>query len=941
MKKKRKLLLGYGLFAALSLVAGTGLALTLLPRERAAPPGGLGLGVTDEWAATAPASAPRLRFARIELPFRHFPGVRTHRLPEDMGSGVALEDFNGDGLLDLLFANCGPRGSEPPAPELWINRGGCVFEQNRIPLPSLQGMGVAAADFDADGDMDVYLTGYGRNLLLRNDGAGNFTDVTEEAGVGGGGFSAGACWGDADGDGDLDLYACRYVRFDESVEASGSGRGSHTLPVTLNPSAYPAEPNLLYLNDGNSRFTEAARAMGVDNPGGRSLQAVFADFDGDGVLDLYVANDVSDNAMFRGRRGEPFEDATHRSCTADWRGAMGLAVGDPDRDGDLDIFITHWISEENTLYLKEEGDFFFRDAAMESYLGPPSRMLVGWACDFGDLDRDGRPDLVVVNGSTFEEPGSPQFLVPMPLQIFWNGGKRFFDLAPRAGEALARPIVGRGGALGDVDGDGDLDVVVVVHGGPALLLLNETETKGSHLVVEVRGSAPNPFGYGARVTVEAGGGREVQQVGAKVSYLSSGPHELHFGLGRAARAERVVVRFPSGAVVERRGVPAGQRLVVREVDSRALGPQLDEAGDALAAGEQQRAAALYREVLRLDPENGTALYNLAMLVEPEEGLALCLRLLRLEPMLPRGHLLRAAILSDPRRPAMLDLDAALQEIAFARKLNRDETGAVFDEGRILLFQGKLEMAARTLEQIAANPRAAALAALCRVRLGDLDAATRLLGHRPGTAPPDVLEEGDTARRRADERDLLARLLDLPDEGRWVMRRLPLPRMDGADAAFADANGDGRLDARVGGHAVLLPSMEVRTAPRVPSVQPAFQRPYRFEAAAAFALDPPAVCEGLPPGATAWCEADLDGDGDTDLVVACGGDDPCAALPWWALLREGAAYRPVRGAPVEPGFRVAAVAAADLDGDGRAEILLKGGGFLRGDTGESWLASLRR
>lgn len=901
MTSRRRRILGAWALCGASLLACGALALALVPKEREGPKEGLVLGVTDQLDAAVPPDAPRLAFERVPLEFRHFAGARSHRLPEDMGPGAAMEDLDGDGLLDLVLCNCAPIGAEQPKPAIFRNLGGFRFERVAEDLPAIFGMGVAAADYDADGDMDLFLTGWGGCRLLRNEGGFCFADATAEAGVAGSGFCTGAAWGDADADGDLDLYVCRYVAFDDAAPPGGATRGGHSLPPTLNPSVYPAEPNLLFLNEGG-RFREAAREMGVDNPGGKSLAAVFADFDGDGGSDLYVANDVSDNAMFAGRKGQPFVDRTHASCTADWRGAMGLAVGDPDRDGDLDIFVTHWISEENTLYLKEENEFLFRDAAEETALGPPSRMQIGWGCDFADFDCDGRPDIAVVNGSTFEDPDAPELLLRMPLQLFWNGPRRFHDLAPLSGGPLGQPVVGRGGACGDLDGDGDIDWLVMVHGDAPLLLRNGTEDRGGHLFVEARAAAPNRFAFGALVTVETDGRRQAQQVGTKVSYLSSGPHLLHFGLGRAAAAGRVTVRFPSGKVVERMNVPAGTRLVVKEHEARELGPRMDEARDALAAGRRADAVALYREVLRLDPDHATALYSLAQLVPAEEAIRLCERVLALEPMLPRGHLLRAAILSDPKRPESMDLDSALLEVKNAQRLNRDETGGAFEEGRIHLLKGDADKAAELLERIAQNPRAAALAALCHLRAGRPEAAARLLGRRAGKAPEKVLEEGDTAARRADDRDLLNRLLDFGESDRWTLATAPA-----------------------------LPESMSRL-PRPPSDS--------FEAAAAFALAPPEFCDGPPPGTTAVAAADLDGDGDEDLVCACGADDPCAALPWWALLREGGRYRPLRGSLPEPGWRAAAVATVDSDGDGRAEILFRGGGWLPRDRAGDWVARLR-
>ncbi|MHC4818413.1 MAG: FG-GAP-like repeat-containing protein, partial [Planctomycetota bacterium] len=637
-----------------------------------------------------------------------------------------------------------------------------------------------------------------------------------------------------------------------------------------------------------------------------------------------------------------FEDISHASGTADWRGAMGLATGDPDRDGDLDLFVTHWKPEENALYVREEG-VLFREDSLRTYLGPPGRGRIGWATDFVDLDLDGRPDLYVLNGSTFERPEARTQLVPMYPQLFWNGGGRFWDLAPRAGPALGRRIVGRGGTAGDLDGDGDIDLVFVVHGGEPLLLRNDTLTDGGHLVVVVRGSAPNLFGYGAEVTVEAGGRRQAQAVGGKVSYLSCGPHEAHFGLGTAGSADRVAVRFPSGRLVERRRVRSGTRVVLKEVDARTLGPHMDEARDRIAAGELDAARETLRAVLRLDPAHTSALYLLAQLAPPDKGLELCGRLIPLEPMAPRGWLLRAKILSDPLRPRLLDLDRALRDIAEARRLNRDETGGALEEGRILFLKGDLEPAAAILGRVSRNPRAAALAALCYFRLGDAERARKLIGAREREAPEDVAEEGDTATHRMGDLDPLARLLGIGRSPRWELIRLPLEPLQGAWCRFEDVNGDGTLDARLDTKAVLLQGrkvLEVRDV-LLPALVPMPRfGPYSFADAAAFALDPPARCEGPPPGATTTCEADADGDGDLDLFVVCGGD-PSAPLPWWVLLKEEDGYAPVRGTIPEPGFHAVAIAAADLDGDGRAEVLIKGGSLRWGHPGTAWIAALKK
>jgi hypothetical protein len=862
VKRKQKLVLRYALFGVLLVAASVWVAFALLGRNDGVPDAGLVPGLTNQRLRGIPGNAPELRFATVPLEgFLHFPGTRTRRLPEDMGSGVAVEDLDGDGKLDLFFVNAGPMGSEQPACAVFRNLGDMQFERVETPLPALLGMGVAAADYDADGDFDLYVTGYGRNFLLRNEGEFRFTDVTEAAGVAGGGFSSGACWGDADGDGDLDLYVCRYVKFDESMEVRESKRGRLSLPATLNPSAFPPESNLLYLQGDQGRFVEGAARFGVDNPTGKSLGAVFADLDGDGVNDLYIANDVSDNQLLKGRKGNRYEDVTYASCTADWRGAMGVTTSDADGDGDLDMFITHWKPEENVLYIKENEGLFFRDDAERSMLGPPSRGLIGWATSFVDLDRDARPDLVVVNGSTFEEPASPTRLVAERPQVFWNGGGRFFDLSPRAGPAFQEPIVGRGGACGDLDGDGDVDIVICRRGGKPLLLRNETKTANRMISVDVRGSMPNLFAYGAFVTVEVGGKKQAQQVGTKVSYLSSGPQRLRFGLGTARVADKVTVRFPSGKTITRSRVPAGMCLVAKEVDPRTLGGRMDEARDALP----ERSRAIYREVLALDPFHPGALYNLALLAQPEEAHQLCRRLLAVEPRAPRSHLLRAKLLSDPSRPDDMRLDAALEEIRRARKLNRDETGGAFEEGRILILKGDVAAAAARLEKVKQNPRAAALAALAWFRAGEAEKARALLARRAVAAPKGVAEEGDTGKRSMDDRDLLARLLELGETERWILEPAPSNK-----------------------------------------TQPKKRAAYDFEAAARWALAPPKRCADNPPGATTVLEADIDGDGKVDRVVACAEGDPTTPLPWWVLFFDGDGYRPVRGSMPRIGFGVQSI-----------------------------------
>jgi hypothetical protein len=310
----------------------------------------------------------------------------------------------------------------------------------------------------------------------------------------------------------------------------------------------------------------------VDNPSGRSLSASWADFDDDGWIDLYVANDVSDNALFRNLGNGRFSEISHETWVADPRGAMGLAVGDWDLDGDFDIFVTHWLAQENALFSNMRigskgaapGRMVFMDVADQEGLGQVSLDFVKWGTSFFDYDNDGRPDLLSVNGSTFQDPKDTRRLIPMRHHLFWNRGDRegFFDVAPVAGRALLEPTVGRGAAFSDFDGDGDVDVLVVNHGGPARLLRNDGGNRRHWLQVRSRG-AKDPQGLGAIVRVTAGGRTAMQQVGAQPSYVSQSSSAMHFGLGGATSAD-VHVRFVSGREVTLQGVQADRSVLVEE-----------------------------------------------------------------------------------------------------------------------------------------------------------------------------------------------------------------------------------------------------------------------------------------------------------------------------------------------------------------------------------------
>jgi tetratricopeptide (TPR) repeat protein len=701
-----------------------------------------------------PDDVPEVRFVDVAgatgLRFAHFQGTRSHQLPEDMGSGLAWGDYDGDGDPDLFLVDAAPlpgAGGSRGGSALFRNDAGRFVDVTDAAGARVEGCGLGAAwgDYDADGDLDLAVSRYGTNRLLRNDGRGRFSDVSEATGVGGPeGFWTGLSWADYDRDGDLDLYVCGYVRYryDPGLAGRTSLQYRAQVPYTLNPSTYPPERNLLFRNDGG-RFREVAAEAGVDNPAGRSLSASWSDLDGDGRVDLYVANDISDNALYRNLGDGRFEDVSHRAWVADHRGAMGLAVGDWNGDADLDIVVTHWIAQENALYDNQAADgaegLRFLDIADQVGLGQSSLDFIGWGTDFLDYDNDGRLDLFVANGSTFEQERDRTLLVPMRNQLFWNGGGRrgFFDAGSAAGPAMAVEGVGRGAAFADFDSDGDLDVAVATHRGPARLLRNDGGNARGWVRVVLRGngrSSPT-FATGAVVRLQAGGSRQVRQLEASSSYLSqSPPGEAWFGVGDAARVDSLEITWPDGSRQALSDLPV--RSTVRVVQGR--GPEVSSASapaNAAAApaapldrsgvlrfwrlveqatalrnaGRCADAVPLYADALRLNPRHEDSLYYLGQcsrdLGRHDEARRAFAALLAENPASARGHLGMGALLASPEDRAPLDLREALLHLERAHEINSEETGAVVRMGEILIVMGDRARAGHWLEAaLRTNPR---------------------------------------------------------------------------------------------------------------------------------------------------------------------------------------------------------------------------------------------
>ena len=458
---------------------------------------------------------------------------------------------SGGGSLDLPASQLAPS-------LLYRNLGDGRFEKVQdFPDLRIHGMGAAWGDYNNDGWLDLAVTGYDTIILFRNDHGHLVRDKSFPSLKG---FWTGVSWGDYDRDGYLDLYVCGYVKYKtgERNDSANSTQFGLEVPFTLNPASYEPERNLLFRNNGNGTFTEVAQELGVANPEGRSLSALWHDFDGDGWLDLYVANDISENKLYLNRHGT-FIDAGRSAWVEEYRGSMGLAAGDFDRDGDDDLFISHWIAQGFALYqslLSEQkgmangSELHFTDVAPNMGIGQPSLQEIGWGASFVDFDSDGWPDLVVANGSTFEQKEtSPRRLTPMPSFLFWNAqGSFFYDLAPW-NRSLSQPHVSRGLAVADFNNDGAMDIAIVDHGEGVRLLRNDIP-QGNWAEFRLHSRVPPtgaPLGFGDGATVIAWvGGVPLRRTVGSSSYLSQDSHRVHIGLGTATKIDRLEVHWLRG-----------------------------------------------------------------------------------------------------------------------------------------------------------------------------------------------------------------------------------------------------------------------------------------------------------------------------------------------------------------------------------------------------------
>ena len=521
------------------------------------------------------------RAAEAGLDFVHRNGaIGDYNYPELLVGGGALLDYDDDGFLDVYLVQSGPvpgapgnagvspaSGSDAPLRNrLYRNLGDGTFEDTTDAAgvgDTGYGAGATAADYDRDGLVDLYVTNVGANRLYRNLGGGAFEDVTERARVGDPSWSSSAVFFDYDDDLDLDLFVANYVVW--SADRERPCLGPNGLRNYCNPAEYPPAPDTLYRNDGNGRFVDVSEAAGIRSVAGPGLGVVAGDLDDDGFVDLYVANDQAVNHLWLNQGDGTFrEDALSRGAALNELGqpeaSMGIAVADPDGDGDLDLFLTHLSGETNTFY-RNDGGGFFVDATDELRLGGVSQPYTGFGASWFDYDGDGLLDLFIANGKV--TPGdTAAFDYREPNQLLRGlPSGRYEDVSGRAGAAFELLEVSRGAAFGDLDNDGDLDIVVVNNEGRVRLLRNEVGNSRSWLVVDLCGGGVfDRSAIGARVMVEADARSVSRDVRPGYSFAVANDPRVHFGLGDAERVDRLEVRWPSGEVTEETDVQVNRIL---------------------------------------------------------------------------------------------------------------------------------------------------------------------------------------------------------------------------------------------------------------------------------------------------------------------------------------------------------------------------------------------
>ena len=514
--------------------------------------------------------------AQAGITFKHVASPEKKYIVESMSGGVAMFDYDNDGKLDIFLVNSLSvdlvKSKGKTKSQLYHNDGNGKFTEvgEKAGVSDVGwGMGVAIGDYNNDGFDDIYVTCLGPDHLFKNNGNGTFTDVTVKAGVSDPRWSTGASFFDYDHDGYLDLFVSNYVDFDiDHLPEFGQGQTCtyKSIPVQCGPRGLKGAGDSLFHNNGDGTFTEVSKKAGVSDPEGfYGLGVLTGDFDGDGWADIFVANDSTPNFYYHNNGDGTFKEMGFTAGTAvnengSEQGSMGVTAGDYDHDGRLDIFITNFADEYNTLY-HNDGPNSFTDVSYAAKLAALSLPYVGWGTKFFDYDNDGWVDLLVVNGHVY--PQLPNYRQP---RLFHRNNRdgTFTEISAQFGSIFTELHASRGVAFGDIDNDGDIDILIADLDGPPQLLRNDNGNANNSILIKTVGTKSNRDGIGARVKVVAGDLSQVDEVRSGDSYLSQSDMRLHFGLEKRTKVDSIEVRWPSGVVDKITGVGVNRIITIKE-----------------------------------------------------------------------------------------------------------------------------------------------------------------------------------------------------------------------------------------------------------------------------------------------------------------------------------------------------------------------------------------
>ena len=509
------------------------------------------------------------------LQFHHVDGRSGQRyFLETVGSGAAFFDYDSDGFVDIYFVNGAdlPGFNSPilPTNRLYRNNADGTFtdvtEQAGVGDTGY-GAGCAVADYDNDGDLDLYVTNFGANVLYQNNGDSTFTDVTQHTGVGDNRWSLGCAFADYDNDGFVDLYVTNYIDFHFETHTSCTQKGVATY---CPPESFQGAPDILYRNNGDGTFTDVTTVAGVYNEEGKGMGVVFGDYDNDGDADCYIGNDAGENFLYQNRGDGTFTNVgwmagVEADENGNVQGKMGVDFGDYDNDGLLDLIAINYQQQPNALYRNDNGNFF-TDVSFVAGMAD-SLPYVGWGVDFFDVDNDGDKDLLIANGhlqDTVEKYDDTTTYAQRNHLLINNGRGGFTDESVKAGSALQSRKVSRGIATADYDNDGDLDVLISNANDSPQLLRNDGGNQGNWILIHTIGTRSNRTGIGTRVKIQTDNLTQIDEVRGGSGYLSQNDLRLHFGIGTHKRIDRIEVRWPSGVVDIIRDMAPNQIITITE-----------------------------------------------------------------------------------------------------------------------------------------------------------------------------------------------------------------------------------------------------------------------------------------------------------------------------------------------------------------------------------------